>query len=236
MKVEIWSDVVCPFCYIGKRHFEAALAQFPDTKDIEISWKSFQLDPSVSAQEAGQTHMDYLAKKRGWSMEQTREALGSVTNMAAASGLDYKLEHTKVVNTFNAHRLLQFASAKGLGDQAEELFFKAYFTEEKDIADEAVQLEIFEKLGLTPADRETALQDEQYAKAAHADIAEARQIGVNGVPFFVFDRKYAISGAQPVEAFLQTLTQSHSEWREKNPEIKLDIQSGPSCDINGNCN
>lgn len=234
MKIEIWSDIVCPFCYIGKRNLESALEHFPGKEKIEIEWKSFQLDPTVPHSGVQKTYTEYLAQKRGWSTQQTLEAFRSVTESARAAGLEYHLENASVLNTFDIHRIIQLAKTKGLGDQAEEIFFKAYFTEGKNIADKKVQIELLEKMGLTEQDLDTALTEDVYQKAVQADIDEAIQIGVRGVPFFVFNRKYAVSGAQPPQAILETIESAFSEWRQQHPE-QLQVTEGQSCDVNGTC-
>lgn len=234
MKVEIWSDIMCPFCYIGKRNIETALAQFPEAKNIEIEWKSFQLDPTLP-QIATDNHEEYLAKRKGFPVEQVKGMLENVTNTAKQAGLDFHLEQSVIVNSFNAHRLIQFAKTKGLGDEVEERFFKAYFTEGKDMANVETLTTLGKEIGLDEKELQVAFTDNQYAEKVNQDIDEARVIGVTGVPFFVFDRKYAVSGAQPPQAFLQALEQSFGEWQLQNPEAKLDIVQGESCGMDGNC-
>lgn len=235
-KVEVWSDIMCPFCYIGKRNYEAALSQFEDSDQIEVVWKSFQLDPTIpTPTDTSKTTLQYLSASKGMSPSQVQSMTNGVTQTAKNAGLEYHLDKTLVTNTFDAHRLIQLAKTKGLGDMAEETLFYAYFTEGKDIADHLVLQEIGEKIGLTAEEITEALTDELYAHQVKKDIQEAGQIGVRGVPFFVFDRKYAVSGAQPPEAFLQTLNKSFGEWEKENPRIKLDSVSGPACTPDGNC-
>ena len=235
MQVEIWSDVMCPFCYIGKRNFEAAFDQFANAKNIEVIWKSFQLDPSLPEKEV-LDHEQYLVERKGFSKEQVKGMLNQVTQTARNAGLDYHFDKVITVNSFNAHRLIQAAKAKGLGDAAEEQLFKAYFTDGKDIADKATLTELGKAVGLTTQEVDDALTNDLYAAKVHQDIDEARQIGVSGVPFFVFDRRYAVSGAQPAEAFTQTIEKAFSEWREKNPGLSLEFTEGPACTPDGNCN
>ena len=234
MKVEIWSDVMCPFCYIGKRNFENALAQFADKENIEIEWKSYQLDPSMP-EVAAESQEDYLVKHKGMSREQVRGMLANVTEMAKQAGLDYHLDKSVMVNSQKAHQLIQFAKTKNLGDQIEERLFKAYFTEGKNVADLETLTQLGKEVGLDENELQVAFTDDQYLYQMKQDIQEGANLGVKGVPFFVFDRKYGVSGAQPAEAFLETLSKSFGEWREKNPEVKLQMTQGQSCDINGNC-
>lgn len=234
MKIEIWSDVMCPFCYIGKRNFEKALAQFAEKEKIEIVWKSFQLDASVP-DIATESYEEYLVKRKGLSAEQVKGMLQNVTQMAHEAGLDYHFDRSVMVNSLKAHRLIQFAKTRKLGDEAEERLFHAFFTEGKSIADIDTLTQLGVEIGLDATELQVAFTEEQYAYQVNKDIQEARQIGVNGVPFFVFNRKYAISGAQPPQAFLETLRKSFDEWQKLNPQPKLNIQQGNSCSIDGVC-
>ena len=234
MKVEIWSDVMCPFCYIGKRNFETALEQFADKKHIEVTWKSYQLDPTIPEVPI-ENYQDYLVKRKGMSSGQVKGMLDNVTQTAKQAGLEYHLDKAIIVNSLNAHKFIQFAETKGLGDQAEERLFSAFFTEGKNIADLGTLTQFGKEIGLDEVEVKTAFTDEKYASLVKQDIKEAQQIGVQGVPFFVLDRKYAVSGAQPAQAFLENLEVSFSEWRELNPETKLKVTEGQSCTPDGKC-
>lgn len=204
MKIEIWSDIMCPFCYIGKRQLETALKQFPEN-EFEIEWKSFQLDPSITPQ-PGKDVYTYLAKRKGMTVEQSKEMHKGVAERAKSVGLDYNFDKAVISNSLEAHRIIQLAKTKKLGDEIEEIFFKAYFTEGRDLNDGPTLIELAEKAGLNKEEVLEVLQsDTLFIKEVEHDINEAQQIGVQGVPFFVFDRKYAVSGAQPVEAFVQTI-------------------------------
>lgn len=234
MKIEIWSDVICPFCYIGKRNFETALEQFADKKNIEVIWKSFQLDPAIP-EVATESYTDYLVKRKGMAVEQVQGMLANVTQMATQVGLDYHLDQSVIVNSLKAHHLIQFAKSKNLGNEAEERLFKAFFIEGKNIADTETLAQLGKDFGLDESEIKANLEDEKYKYETAQDIQEAQNLGVNGVPFFVFDRKYAVSGAQPAEAFLETLNKSFTEWRKSNPESVLEITEGKSCTVNGKC-
>lgn len=214
MKIEIWSDVMCPFCYIGKRNFETALARFKDKEEVEIIWKSFQLDPTLP-EVAQESQHDYLVKSKGMSPAQVGSMLENVTRMAKQAGLDYHLDLSIMVNSFRAHRLIQLAKNEGLGDEAEERLFRAYFTEGLNVADTDTLTRLGKEIGLEGARVREALEDNLFAELIRNDIEEAQALGIRGVPFFVFDRKYGVSGAQPPEQFLQTLEKSFSEWKEK---------------------
>ena len=234
MKIEIWSDVMCPFCYIGKRNLETALEQFAEKKNIEIEWKSFQLDPTIP-EEANESHTEYLVKRKGMPAEQVEGMLANVTEMAKKVGLEYHLDQSVIVNSQKAHQLIQFAKSKKLCNKAEERLFKAFFTEGKNIADTKTLVQLGKDFGLDESEIKANLEDEKFKYEIAQDIQEAQNIGVTGVPFFVFDRKYAVSGAQPTEAFLETLTKSFNEWRKNNPETKLEITEGNNCSIDGKC-
>lgn len=234
MKVEVWSDVMCPFCYIGKRHYEAALKQFADSNNVEIVWKSFQLNPNSPEQYNGSVN-DYLAEHKGISVEQAKAMNDRVTQMAKEAGLTYNFDKAKIANSFKAHRVIQMAKAKGLGDAIEERLFKAYFTEGKDFGSTQVLIELAKDIGLTEAEVNEALTNDDYAYKVKQDVYEAQQIGVTGVPFFVFNRRYAVSGAQPTEVFLQTLQKSFNEWRKENPAPTLEVTEGNVCTTDGKC-
>ncbi len=202
MKVEIWSDVVCPWCYIGKRRFESALAQFDH--EVEVEWKSFELDPNAPTHR-GPT-LEHLARKYGMTLEQAVQSHGRMTAVAAAGGLEYHLDETQGGNTFDAHRLLQAAKGVGLGDAMKERLMRAYFTDTEPIADRELLVRLGQELGL--ADAREVLESEAFAKEVRADEHEARLLGIGAVPFFVVDRYYGIEGAQPPVVILETLTRA----------------------------
>lgn len=195
---------MCPFCYIGKRQLETALAEFPDS-EFEIEWKSFQLDPTITPQ-SGKDVYTFLAERKGISVDQSIEMHKGVVERAKSVGLDYHFDKAIISNSLTAHRIIHLAKSKNLGDEMEEIFFKAYFTEGRDLNDASTLIELGTKAGLDSEEVKKVTEDESlYLNDVHSDIHEANQIGVQGVPFFVFDRKYAVSGAQPVEAFVQTI-------------------------------
>lgn len=207
MTVEIWSDVMCPFCYIGKRKFEAALAQFEDRDKVEVVWRSFQLDPGLTT-EPGKSVAQSLSEKKGWTPEQTTQSLAFVTQMAEAVGLDYHFDKAIVANSFDAHRFTHYAKTQGKQDAAEERLFAAYFSEGKNTADHETLAQLGAEIGLDPEAVIQMLAGKAFTDEVKDDIRLARQFGVNGVPFFAFDRKFAVSGAQDVEVFLGALQRS----------------------------
>src|SRR5699024_4603149 len=204
MKVEIWSDVMCPFCYIGKRRFEEALTQFEYSEDIRVEWKSFQLQPNLQTQ-PDKNMAEHLAQTKGWSTEQIAQMQQRIIDMAGDANLEFNFEDAVVANSLNAHRLAHFAKSQDKGDAVEEALFKAHFTDGKNIDDVEVLAALAESIGLDAKEARNILRGNQYAKAVKDDIRESQKVGVQGVPFFVFNREYAVSGAQPTQAFLEAL-------------------------------
>ena len=205
VKVEIWSDVVCPWCYIGKRRFEAALRDFPHP--VEVTWKSFQLDPAATSAPAG-GHVAHLAEKYGRTTEQAQQMVDSVTAAAAAEGLAYRLDIARSGNTFDAHRLLHLAKAQGVQDALKERLDRAYFTEGEAVDDAETLTRLAVEVGLEESQVTAVLGSDRYADDVRADVDEAHALGITGVPFFVIDRRYAVSGAQPAELLRQALVQA----------------------------
>lgn len=212
MKIEIWSDIMCPFCYIGKRKFEAALNRFENKGQVEIEWKSFQLNPEMQT-EPDKSINEYLSEIKGWSLDQAKAMNATVTELARAVGLNYDFDKAVVANSFDAHRLIQLAKTKGKGDVAEERLFKAYFTEGKNIAEHETLIQLGSEIGLEAEEVRTILNTNQFSTEVNRDVQEAQQLGVRGVPFFVIDRKYGISGAQDSETFLQALQKAADEQK-----------------------
>lgn len=211
MTIQIWSDVVCPYCYIGKREFERALEQFPHREQVQVEWKSFELDRDAPVRSPDDMY-DHLAKKYGRTRDQAKEMVQGVVDRARTVGLEYNMEHAVMGSSFDAHRLIQLAKTKGLADAAEERLFKAHFVLGEHIGDKAVLRAIAEEIGLDSNEAAEMLAGDAFTEAVEADEYEAQQIGVRGVPFFVLDNKYAVSGAQHSDHFLGALEQA---WRER---------------------
>lgn len=234
MKVEVWSDVVCPFCYIGKTHFDEALAQFTEKENIEFEWKSFQLNPDLKTN-LDQTLYEHLSESKGITVEQA-EGMGiHAALMGKAAGIELNFEKSVVANSFNSHRLIHFAKANGKQQEMKSRLFKAYFTEGKNIDDTETLIALAKEIGLNGDEAKAVLESNRYAEDVNDDINESQQWGVRGVPFFVFNRKYAVSGAQSSEAFLETLEKAFAEWQEANPTVQLQVSEGPSCEPNKAC-
>ncbi len=220
MKIEIWSDVVCPFCYMGKRKFEIALGQFGHKDDVEILWHSFQLNPEVEGIN-GDVH-DYLAGKYGRSRDWAKEMNANVAAAAKEVGLSYDFDNAIPVNTFDAHRLIHLAKAHGFQNEAEERIFSAYFTEGRDLGDPNTLIDLGTGIGLDRGEVQKVIGSSDYADAVTGDEDEAAELGIHAVPFFVFNRRYAISGAQPSHLFLETLDRV---WEEEH-KAEARISSG----------
>lgn len=234
MVIEIWSDVMCPFCYIGKRKFEAALSQFPNQDKVSLVWKSYQLAPDMKTQSDKSVHQ-FLAEHKGMSLEQAKGMNDHVALLAKQVGLTYNFDKSIVANSFNAHRFTHFAKEYGKQNEAEELLFRSYFTDGKNIDDNATLIELGVEIGLDTSALKSALDDGSYADEVSADIKEAQEVGLRGVPFFIFDRKYAVSGAQETQTFSQVLEKSFEEWRKTHPEITIEIIEGQVCTPDGDC-
>ncbi|MFZ7946808.1 MULTISPECIES: DsbA family oxidoreductase [Bacillaceae] len=234
MKIEVWSDYVCPFCYIGKRRLEEALDQFPHKDQVEVEFKSFELDPN-SSEYSGQNIHEVLAKKYGMSIEQAKQANLGVGQQAASVGLTYDFEGMKPTNTFDAHRLAKFAKTKGKEAMVTEKLLHGYFSESKHIGDIDTLADIAEVSGIDRQEVLAVLQDKTaYANEVRADEGIAQQYQISGVPYFIINSKYAISGAQPLETFKGAL---EKVWEEESPAPilqDLSTEEDVSC-ADGNC-
>jgi predicted DsbA family dithiol-disulfide isomerase len=210
MKVEIWSDVVCPWCYIGKRRFETALAAFPQREQVQVIWRSYQLDPAAP-RGSGESVSEMLARKYRISLARAAALHERVTAIAAQEGLTYHLERARYSNTFDAHRLIHLAADQGLQRAAVERLFRAYFTEGRAIDDHETLLQLAVEVGLEADAVRAMLQSDAYADAVRSDEQRAEALGITGVPFFLFEENYGISGAQPVEILREALERAWSE-------------------------
>ncbi len=207
MEVEIWSDVICPWCYIGKRRFEAALAQFPQRENVHVIWRSFELDPNAPQQQPG-TLQEMLSRKYRVSLEQAAAMNARVSTLAKEEGLEYRLAEARPGNTFDAHRLLHFAAGRGQGARATERLMRAYFSEGLPVGDPAALAHLAPEFGIDEAEALALLKSDAYGDAVRADERRAAELGISGVPFFVFDGKLAVSGAQAVDVFVGALQQT----------------------------
>lgn len=212
MIVEIWSDVVCPFCYIGKRKLEKALSLFENREHVEVVWRSYQLYPDVKTQ-PNKTIYEFMAEKHGITVEQIKNEYSFINDMAAEVGLKYQLDKAILVNTRNAHRLLQMAKRGKKDNIAEEILFKSYFIENKNIDDIEVLEKIAEEIGFDKLSFKSELLSLQNDEGIDSDIYQSRQIGVRGVPFFLINNSISISGAQDISVFIDGLSKG---WNQIN--------------------
>lgn len=235
MKIEIWSDVMCPFCYIGKRHLEKAIEQLPFKNEITIQWKSYELNPGYKNTTGEDLHT-YLSTHKGVAREQAIQMTSQVAQMASNAGLAIDLSKSIPANSFNAHRLVHFAATKDKQDLAEEALFNAHFGLGKNVDDIDDLLFIAEEIGLDKQETETVLKSNAFEDEVKCDVYESNQLGVRGVPFFLIDKRYSLSGAQPVEVFKQAITQGYMEFKqaEKEHDLKnLNLSNDNTCDEGG---
>lgn len=230
MKVEIWSDVVCPWCYIGKRRFEQALSGFAHASEVQVTWRSFELDPGAPRQYP-ETLNALLVKKKGLSLAQATAMTAQLTALAADEGLIFHMERAQSGNTFDAHRLIHLAATVGRQDEVKEALLRAYFTEGRVIGDAASLVDIVSTAGLPEDSAHAVLAGDAYAAEVRADEQRAAAFGITGVPFVVIDERYGISGAQPSTVFRETL---ETAWAAARPLTMVGATaSAPACDDEG---
>lgn len=229
VQIEVWSDIVCPWCYIGKRRLETALGRFPHRDEVEVVWRSFQLDPRIPEGHTEAT-LPAVAAKYGIGEEQMRAQMARVEQLAAAEGLDYDLANGVSGNTLLAHQLIHLAAGHGLGGAMKERLLHAHFEERRSVFDVDALVPLGVEVGLDEAEVRAALTDKRFLPAVREDIATARALGANGVPFFVVDRTYGASGAQPPEVLLQLLERA---WADSHPVLTT-VPAADGCD-DGSC-
>ncbi|MFI0979000.1 DsbA family oxidoreductase [Streptomyces sp. NPDC021093] len=235
MRVEIWSDIACPWCYVGKARFEKGLEAFAHRGDVEVVHRSFELDPNLAKGDVVPV-LDMLAQKYGRTREQARAMEATVASNAQAEGLGYLVDGRDSGSTFDIHRVLHLAKARGLQSELLDLAYRANFAEEQSVFDDEVLVKLAVAAGLDEIETRAVLADpEAYADDVRADEREAAELGANSVPFFVFDRRYGVSGGQPAEVFTQALEQA---WKGRGPLMTPAASPGAeggSCDVDGNC-
>lgn len=233
MKVEIWSDIVCPFCYIGKKRLEQALASFPHRDEVEIIWKSYQLHPQFPRDAAGIPAIEYIKNVKGLTKEETLGMMQQVQSIGKSLEIDFDFEKSLIVNTLNGHRLIHFAQEQGLGNILKERLLKAHFSEGVDVNDTNTLVNLAAEVGMDKKEVEEMLHSDRFTYEVSQDIQEGVNLGLRGVPFFVFNQKFGIAGAQPLEMFEQTLRQAYEDAKTI---IIMNDNEGPSCDSEtGNC-
>jgi predicted DsbA family dithiol-disulfide isomerase len=229
LRVDIWSDVICPWCAIGKANLDRALERFDGADRVEIVWHSFELDPNAPAALAGD-HAEQLARKYGMPVEQARKSIDRVVTTARGVGLDFRYDRIRPGNTFDAHRVIHLAAERGLQTQVKERMFHGYFTEGAAIGlpEEVERLAV--DAGLDAEEVAEVLESDAYAAEVRADEADAHQLGATGVPFFVFDGRYAVGGAQPPDVLLEVLQRC---WRERTPGVEVLAVADEVCGPDG---
>lgn len=230
MKIEIWSDVMCPFCYIGKNNFEQALEKLPFKNEVEVEWKSFQLDPTLDPLQPQNT-IEYFKEKKGLPADQTSQMIGQVAQMGKGAGIDFNFEKALIINTFSAHKLLHLAKKHGKANEMEEALFIAHFIDGKNVGDLEELISLAEKSGIDQEEARQAVTSDQFDNEVNQDIQEAKNNGISGVPFFILNGKYAVSGAQPIEVFADALQQTYKETVSAFKDLSK--EGGAACDING---
>jgi predicted DsbA family dithiol-disulfide isomerase len=225
MQIDVWSDIACPWCYVGKRRLEGALREFPH--EVKVVWHAFELDPSAPKErDPSVSHAEYLAKKYGMSVEQARRSSERLTDVAKREGLAFDFERIRSGNTFDAHRLVQLGKVRGRQSAVEERFFSAYLEQGALMSDHATLTRLAVEAGLDEGEVADVLASDQFAADVRADEARAHELGISGVPCFVLDEQFAVSGAQPREVMLSALHQAWSE-RERAAELAEGAVCGP---------
>lgn len=227
MHVEIWSDIACPWCYIGKRRFEAALEQFEHRDDVQVTWRSFELDPGAPQERPGERAV-HLAKKYGSSVEQARGMEAHMTEVAAGEGLDFKFGIARDGNTFDAHRVIHLAAAHGMQDAMKERLMRAYLGEGELMSDHDELVRLATEVGLPADEVREVLSSDRYAAEVREDEKTASSLGISAVPFFVVDRALGASGAQPPEVLADLLRKG---WESRSP-LSV-VADGETCGIDG---
>lgn len=222
MHVEIWSDVVCPWCYIGKRRFEDALARFPHRGEVTVTWRSFQLDPGA-ARESSETTNQVLARKYGMSLAQAAALNNRLETLAAEVGLEYHLSSAPYANTFDAHRLVYLARSHAREDAMIERLMQGHFTENRPLGDVDTLIQLGTDVGLDPIATRVMVESDEYATEVNDDRESATRLGIRGVPFFVVDRRHGVSGAQSSDILLELLERG---WKASRPETRPSTREG----------
>lgn len=223
MRIDIWSDYACPFCYIGKRRLEHALSQFPDRDQVEVVYRSFQLDPHARTDETRDIH-DILAAKYGMTREKAQAMNAQLADQAQGVGLEFNFDTVQSTNTFDGHRLSHYAAGEGKGKELTERLLHAYFTDSLNLGDRKVLAELAAEVGLDQGAVTAMLESDAYRAQVDADIEAAGQLNITGVPFFVFNNKYAVSGAQPGPVFTEVLD---TVWAEEQSKPALQVVGKP---------
>lgn len=235
VKVEIWTDVMCPFCYIGKRKFEAGLAGFAHKDKVEVVWKSYQLNPDLKTDASVSLHA-YMAGRKGVSMEEAAAMSEGAMQKATTVGLNYNMDKVIPANTLKAHQFAHFAKKHGVQSSAEELLFRSYFIDGKNVDNVSTLLQLVEELGLSAEEFKLAMDKQCYLADVKADMEEAKELGIRMIPHFMVNRKYVVSGSYDSQTFTDILTKAYDEGKQSSSPSTIETFNGESCTTDGNCN
>jgi predicted DsbA family dithiol-disulfide isomerase len=227
LRIDVWSDVACPWCYVGKRRLESALREFPEADQVEVVWRAFELDPGAPRErDPSLSHAERLAKKYGMSVAQAQQSSERLAQLGRIEGLAFDFDRIRSGNTLDAHRLIHLGQARGVQDAVKERFFKAYFEQGQLMSDHGTLSRLAVEAGLDEREVADVLASDQFTHEVRADEAEARELGITGVPCFVLDERYAVSGAQPAQLLLSAIQQAFSEL-DRAPEAAQGAVCGP---------
>jgi predicted DsbA family dithiol-disulfide isomerase len=219
LKLEVWSDIACPWCYVGKRRLETALKQFSHAAEVELVWRAFELDPGAPAERPRNvSHVAFIARKYGMSVAQAQKSTDHLVQLAREEGLSFDFVNIRSGNTFDAHRLVHLGHERGVQDAVQERMMKAYFEQGELMSDHATLVRLASEAGLDASEASDVLAGDSYAAAVRTDEADARELGITGVPCFVFERRFAVSGAQSSAVMLSALSQA---WSERAPAAQF---------------
>lgn len=238
MKIDIWSDIACPYCYIGKRKLEKALSQFSHADEIELVWHSYELNPKLPKKALGKSYFQYFAELHNCSVDVAKEDLQELVKLAKEEGLEYDLDNLVVTNTSDALRLIKLAKKQGLADQAEEVLFKAYFVEGKNISDRATLIDLGSQIGLAKDDINSLLDSDEFVDEIDKDIRYSEdELNLEYIPFYRFNNKDVIEGSLAVEKYLEVLTNAYTDWKKNGVSSGKggSRSNGRACSADGVC-
>lgn len=227
LHIDIWSDIACPWCYVGKRRLEAALRSFPEREAVSIRWRAFELNPGAARQTETGPYAERLAKKYGMSLADAKARISGLVETARADGVQLDFERIRPGNTFDAHRVVHFAAERGLQDAVKERFLRGYLSQGEAIGEPEVLVRLAADAGLAAEEVRSLLASDAHADAVRADERRAQELGIHGVPFFVLAERYAISGAQPVKLFSSALRQAQDELARGGGAFEEGAACGP---------
>src|SRR5690554_1057267 len=238
MKIEVWTDIMCPYCYIGKVHYEKALRQFGHGDEVELEWKAFQLNPDLADKGKGYPVREYLTRTAGYPEENVNQMFEGIKQLASEAGISFNLPNALAANTRDAHRLIKLAATRAKDSFVLQKLSKAYFEEAKDYSDLELLVSIGKEAGLDEVAIRTMFESDDYLYEIKQDMQEAANLGIDTVPTFLMDRKQAIVGSEPVDLFVEVLNKAYTEWKNRTSatrQSELEVTKGMSCSADGMC-